>query len=240
MAFHWLDFLLITNLWDKTELLLTGSVKISTFSGKPTKVEFHVTVMSLDSINEGSMVSQGPDLSSNPTCTSDLRRGHLLRPVLGRPPPEAAGQHDVCLPAPPGGVARNVSVKCQIEDRHFWNANYFEWFLTDVFRGDLETGLFFQEREGCHISEDDHSQSLFVAVQEQENNVHGQVSTRPQLYTTYFTAVNAFFQNLSVNLWWFVSETQTFNTVFLFLLIALEAPKQTNIFSIQLLTRCIL
>ena len=57
MAFHWLDFLLITNLWDKTELLLTGSVKISTFSGKPTKVEFHVTVMSLDSINEGSMVS---------------------------------------------------------------------------------------------------------------------------------------------------------------------------------------
>ena len=27
------------------------------FSGQPTKVEFHVTVMSLDSINEGSMVS---------------------------------------------------------------------------------------------------------------------------------------------------------------------------------------
>ena len=29
----------------------------NTFAGKPTKVEFHVTVMSLDSINEGSMVS---------------------------------------------------------------------------------------------------------------------------------------------------------------------------------------
>ena len=26
-------------------------------SGQPTKVEFHVTVMSLDSINEGSMVT---------------------------------------------------------------------------------------------------------------------------------------------------------------------------------------
>ena len=29
----------------------------NTLSGQPTKVEFHVTVMSLDSINEGSMVS---------------------------------------------------------------------------------------------------------------------------------------------------------------------------------------
>ena len=27
------------------------------YAGQPTKVEFHVTVMSLDSINEGSMVS---------------------------------------------------------------------------------------------------------------------------------------------------------------------------------------
>ena len=28
------------------------------FSGKPTRVQFHVTVMSLDSIDEGSMVWQ--------------------------------------------------------------------------------------------------------------------------------------------------------------------------------------
>ena len=40
----------------------------------------------------------------------------------------------------------------------------------------METGLIFQERQGCHISEDDYSQSLFMALQEQENNVHGQVS----------------------------------------------------------------
>ena len=31
--------------------------KLPLSSGQPTKVEFHVTVMSLDSINEGSMVS---------------------------------------------------------------------------------------------------------------------------------------------------------------------------------------
>ena len=34
-----------------------SNVLKNTFAGKPTKVEFHVTVMSLDSINEGSMLS---------------------------------------------------------------------------------------------------------------------------------------------------------------------------------------
>ena len=33
-------------------------MELFTSLGQPTKVEFHVTVMSLDSINEGSMVSK--------------------------------------------------------------------------------------------------------------------------------------------------------------------------------------
>ena len=40
-----------------------GKLYVFVFSGQPTKVEFHVTVMSLDSINEGSMVNKLPDIA---------------------------------------------------------------------------------------------------------------------------------------------------------------------------------
>ena len=61
----------------------------------------------------------------------------------------------------------------------------------------METGLIFQERKGCHISEDDYSQSLFMALQEQENNVHGQVKLYTRTYCRrdqhlLIIAVNAF------------------------------------------------
>ena len=54
--------------------------------------------------------------------------------------------------------------------------NNLGYFGTANIRGNLETGFIFQEREGCHISEDDYSESLLMVVQEQEDNVHGQVS----------------------------------------------------------------
>ena len=42
------------------KVLNMGKLNVFVFSGQPTKVEFHVTVMSLDSINEGSMVNKLP------------------------------------------------------------------------------------------------------------------------------------------------------------------------------------
>ena len=54
--------------------------------------------------------------------------------------------------------------------------NNLGYFGTANIRGNLETGFIFQEREGCHISADDYSESLLMVVQEQEDNVHGQVS----------------------------------------------------------------
>ena len=43
-------------------------------------------------------------------------------------------------------------------------------------RGDLATRLLLQECQSCHLPADDDTQPLPVALQEQEDHVHGQVS----------------------------------------------------------------
>ena len=81
--------------------------------GQPTKVEFHVTVMSLDSINEGSMVSTHAKNACSDYFSylhfTDLRRGYFLRSVLGRSQTEAPSQHDLGVPAAASRVARKVA-----------------------------------------------------------------------------------------------------------------------------------
>ena len=80
-------------------------------SGQPTKVEFHVTVMSLDSINEGSMVSTHAKVITFTFYLhfTDLCRGYFLWSVLGRSQTEAPSQHDLGVPAAASRVARKVA-----------------------------------------------------------------------------------------------------------------------------------
>ena len=57
----WEIFLSISNIWLLDISFVSNLIYF--YLGKATRVNFHVTVMSLDSINEGSMVSKYPDIS---------------------------------------------------------------------------------------------------------------------------------------------------------------------------------
>ena len=106
MAFNWLDFLLINNHRDNF------------FSGKPTKVEFHVTVMSLDSINEGSMVRLKIFqilFHFLKKTFSDVCRWHFLWSVLEWSSFEASREYDIRLSLTSSGMARKVVISFTTE-----------------------------------------------------------------------------------------------------------------------------
>ena len=79
---------------------------------------------------------------------TDLCGGHLLWARVEGPQAEAAVQHDQGVPTPPHRVAQQ----------------------------DLETGLLLQERQAGHLPDHDHPKPLRLALQHQENLLHGEVS----------------------------------------------------------------
>ena len=79
---------------------------------------------------------------------SDIRRRRLLRAGVEGPPVNFAGQHDPRVPPTSGRMA----------SPH------------------LAPGLLLQERQEGHLPDDDHSQPLRLALQGQDDSLHGQVS----------------------------------------------------------------